>query len=369
MKVAFIGAHGIPANYGGFETFVEEISVGLTQKGYEIVVIGDANQQKVMNNLLEYKGVKLKYSKYMKTKNPLLFYLESLFMAMKEANVIYSCGSGISYLAFSPRLFGKKFITNVDGMGWVRTKYSPFTRKLVKIEIGMSALFSEYIVYDSEGMAEVFEEVFNRTRKGVVLEYGSYLNKFVDMDGEKKNQVLEKYDLTKGNYHLVVSRLEPENNVSMIIKGYANAKRKMPLIIVGNIKDTQFINELKEFESEEIRFVGGIYNKEELEIIRANAYTYLHGHSVGGTNPSLLEAMASKNFCICHDNRFNREVVQDSGKFFKNEKDVDTIIDFVENNISDNEYTQMQNGVYLRIKDYYNWNNLVDRYDKYFKSL
>ena len=203
MKIVFIGAHGVPANYGGFETFVEEVSVGLVKKGYEIVVIGDANQQKVMNNLLEYKGVKLKYSRYMKTKNPLLFYLESLFMAMKEANVIYSCGSGVSYLAFLPRLFGKKSITNVDGMGWVRTKYSPFTRELVKIEIGMSALFSEYIVYDSEGMAEVFKKVFNRTRKGVVLEYGAYMNKFVDIDNKKEEHVLEKYNLMKGNYHLV----------------------------------------------------------------------------------------------------------------------------------------------------------------------
>ncbi len=369
MKIAFIGAHGVPANYGGFETFVEEVSVGLVKKGYEIVVIGDANQQKVMDNLLEYKGVKLKYSKYMKTKNPILFYRESLFMAMKETNIIYSCGSGIGYLAFLPRLLGKKFITNVDGMGWIREKYSPFKQILVKAQIGMSALFSEYIVYDSKGMAEVFKKTFYRTKNGAVLEYGAYYNKFIDIDNELTKEVLTKYNLLKNKYHLVVSRLEPENNVEIIIQGYALSDKKLPLIIVGNVMDTVFVNQIKKYENDNIRFVGGIYNKDELEIVRANAFTYLHGHSVGGTNPSLLEAMASKNYCICHDNDFNKEVVMEHGKFFKNKEDVDQIITFVENDILDSEYESTKNGVFNRIKNYYNWEAIVQKYDNYFQTF
>ncbi len=369
MKVVFIGAHGIPANYGGFETFAEEVSVGLVKKGYEIVVIGDANQQKVMDNLLEYKGVELKYSKYMKTKNPLLFYLESLFMAMKEANIIYSCGSGVSYLAFLPRLFGKKFITNVDGMGWTRAKHSSFRKKLGKIMTYFTAKWSEYIVYDSRGMAEVYKKVFNRTRKGAVLEYGAYYNKFLDIDNELTNKVLTKYNLTKNKYHLVVSRLEPENNVETIIQGYALSDKKLSLIIVGNVMDTSYVNKIKRYENDNIRFVGGIYNKDELEIVRVNAYAYLHGHSVGGTNPSLLEAMASKNYTICHDNIFNREVIQENGKFFKNKEDVDQIINFVENDITDKEYSSTKNGVFNRIKDYYNWEKIVQRYDDFFQLI
>lgn len=369
MKVVFIGSHGVPANYGGFETFAEEVSVGLVKKGYEILVIGDANQQKVMDNLLEYKGVELKYSKYMKTKNPLLFYLESLLMAMKDANIIYSCGSGVGHLAFLPRFFGKKFITNVDGMGWVRAKHTPFKQKLAKIMTYTTAKLSEYIVYDAQGIAEVFEKVFNRTHKGVVLEYGAYYNKFLDIDNELTNEILEKYNLTKNKYHLVVSRLEPENNVETIIQGYALSDKKLPLIIVGNVQDTDFVRQIKKYENDDVRFVGGIYNKDELEIVRVNAFTYLHGHSVGGTNPSLLEAMASKNYCICHDNVFNKEVVQEYSKFFKNKEDVDQIINFVENDITDKEYYSVKQGVFNRIKDYYNWEKIVQRYDDFFQSI
>ncbi len=369
MKVVFIGAHGIPANYGGYETFAEAVSVGLVKKGYEIVVIGDANQQKVMDNLQKYEGVELKYSKYMKKKNPLLFYLESLFMAMKESKVIYSCGSGVSYLAFIPRLLGIKFITNVDGMGWTRAKYGSRRKKLGKMMATFTAKWVEYIVFDSQGMADVYEKVFGRTKKITVIEYGAYFNKYIDVDNKLTNEVLTKYNLTKNKYHLVVGRLEPENNIETIIQGYALSDKKLPLVIVGNVMDTEFVKRIKKYENDNIRFVGGIYNKDELEIVRVNAFTYLHGHSVGGTNPSLLEAMASKNYSICHDNVFNREVIQENGNFFKNKEDVDKIINFVENDISDAQYIQMKNGVLERIKNYYNWENIVQKYDDFFRSI
>lgn len=369
MKIAFIGSKGIPANYGGFETFVDEISLGLKKKNYQIIVVGDAEQKVQMNGIKEYNGINLYYSKFVKSKAPVRFYLESMLIAMKKSDVIYSCGSGAGYFSFLPGLFGKILITNTDGMGWIRDKYSPLKKNLLKSLIYFTSKWSQYIVYDSKGIEEVFERVFKRTDNGVILEYGAYYNKFIEIDNRLTKKVLAKYNLTKDKYHLVVSRLEPENNVEIIIQGYALSDKKLPLIIVGNVMETEYVNKIKEYENDNIKFVGGIYNKDELEIVRVNAFTYLHGHSVGGTNPSLLEAMASKNYCICHDNVFNKEVVQENGKFFKNKEDVDQIINFVENDIANKEYNSAKNGVFNRIKDYYNWEKIVQRYDEFFKSL
>ena len=368
-NIAFIGSKGIPANYGGFETFVDEVSLGLKKRGYEITVVGDAEQKEQMKGRQEYNGIQLYYSRFVKSKAPVRFYVESMLIGMKKSDIIYSCGSGGGYFSFLPGLFGKILITNTDGMGWIRDKYSPLKKKLLKSLIYFTSKWSQYIVYDSKGIEEVFERVFKRTHNGVILEYGAYYNKFIEIDNKQSNEVLTKYNLTKNQYHLLVSRLEPENNVEIIIQGYVLSDKKFPLIIVGNVMETDYVQKLKRYENDNIRFIGGIYNKDELEIVRANAYTYLHGHSVGGTNPSLLEAMASKNYCICHDNIFNKEVVQEYGKFFKHKEDVDKIMNFVENDISDKEYNSAKNGVFNRIKDYYNWEIIVQKYDDFFQSI
>ena len=121
--------------------------------------------------------------------------------------------------------------------------------------------------------------------------------------------VLQKYNLSDQKYHLIVSRLEPENNVDIIINGFCSKEREFPLIIVGKINDTEYVKLLKKISNYQVVFLDGIYNNYELEVIRANAFSYFHGHMVGGTNPSLLEAMASKNLCVCHDNEFNKRII------------------------------------------------------------
>ena len=370
IKVGFIGSRGIPAIYGGFETFIEEVSIGLNNiEDYEVIVVSDAEQREKVNGLESYNGIKLYYSRYKKAKNPILFYFDSMMLAMKHSTLIYSCGTGAGYFAFLPALFGKKFITNPDGIGWQRDKWSPIVKFFLKSLFYFTAKWSRHLVYDSHGIKDFFQNEFNRSKNGVVIEYGAYLNKFIDIETDFTKIILNKYNINKEQYHLVVSRLEPENNVDIIIDGYLKSDRALPLIIVGNLKDTPYDNKLKKSQSDDVRFVGGIYDKDTLEIVRANAFTYLHGHSVGGTNPSLLEAMASKNFCICHDNRFNREVVANNGLFFKDYSEIDKHFTHVENNISSIDYNLHKEGAYNRIKNYYNWENIVKKYNDYFKLI
>lgn len=369
MKISFIGSRGVPAKYGGFETFVDEVSTGLKAKGYEVIVVGDAEQKEKMESIDEYNGVRLLYSKYIKAKNLNLFYFESMMIAMKHSDLIYCCGTGAGYFAFLPRWFGKIFITNPDGIEWQRDKWSWPIKLFLKSLFYSAAKNSKYIVYDSKGIEKLFKEKYNRVKNGMVIEYGAYLNKYIDIDSQSVCETLNGYNLTPGKYHLVVSRLEPENNVEMIVRGFSLTRKKYPLIIVGNQLNTPYVKKLKMYESESIRFIGGIYDKDALEIVRANAFSYLHGHSVGGTNPSLLEAMASKNYCVCHDNMFNREVVLDNGSYFSAEQDVSDILDFLEDLDNSAKYHAGREGAFNRVKDYYSWEKIIDRYDNYFRSI
>jgi rhamnosyltransferase len=330
MKIAFIGSRGIPANYGGFETFVEEIAVGLSEQyNYNVVVVGDIYQKEQLNSIAEYKGVQMLYSTYSKSDQTIRFYLDSM-LKVWNSDIIYSCGVGNAVFLFIPFLFTKKFVTNPDGIGWERSKWPNTSKKILKFMFYLSAKLSPYIVADSASVEQVFREEFNRKRRIKTIEYGAHLNKTIGDNSDKVKDILQKYNLESNQYHLVVSRLEPENNIDVIIRGYLKENHKFPLIIVGNIMETDFVSQLTTLKSDKVIFVGGIYNRLELEIVRSNAFSYIHGHSVGGTNPSLLEAMASKNICVCHDNKFNKEVVEGSGFYFNTEHDVSNIIKEIE---------------------------------------
>ena len=364
-KIAFIGSRGIPANYGGFETFVEELAVGLKQKyDFDIVVVGDTHQKEQLNSIAEYKGVEVIYSKYSKPNQTVQFYLDSM-LKVWSADVIYCCGVGNAFFLLLPFLFSKKFVTNPDGIGWKRLKWSNTGKKFLKFMFYLTAKISPYIVADSVGVESVFKTKFKRKNNIETIEYGAYLNQTNGVQSTEIDAVLQTYKLKSGEYHLAVSRLEPENNVHLIINGFAKRKSKYPLIIVGNIIDTDYVKTLTVTGRKNVLFVGGIYDKFELDVVRSNALSYFHGHSVGGTNPSLLEAMASKNICVCHDNEFNRGVVGISGFYFNTAKEVSDIILDIEKN----EYSNYRNEVFEKVKNYYNWTNIVKMYADYFKKI
>lgn len=365
MRIAFIGSRGIPANYGGFETFVEAVAVGLSKNyNYKVIVVGDVYQKEQLNNISEYNGVEIVYSKYSKKHQTIRFYLESM-LKVWSADVIYSCGVGNAFFLILPVIFGKKFVTNPDGIGWERLKWSDNGKKILKFMFYLSAKLSPYIIADSVGVERVFREKFNRKSNIETIEYGAYINKMIDKRSKKIQKILDRYKLDSNQYHLVVSRLEPENNIDLIVQGYLIEEHKYPLIIVGDIMQTTFVDKLLKLSSDKVIFIGGIYNKLELEVVRSNALSYLHGHSVGGTNPSLLESMASKNICICHDNEFNKGVVGESGFYFKTIQDVSNIISEIENN----DFSIYKEEVFEKVNNYFNWQNIIKLYANYFKKI
>lgn len=373
MKIAFIGSRGVPASYGGFETFVDEVSIGLKEKyNYSIIVVGDTEQKQKHNALSEYKGIQLIYSRFNKTKYPNLYYLDSILLTIFKADIVYCCGAGGALSFIIPFLLRTNFVTNPDGVGWYRDKWSPIVKKILKFMFYLTARLSKHIVNDSFGIQEMMKKEFNRTKNSVTIEYGAYPNPFLgDSKSEEVPELLKEYKLTSNCYHLVVARLEPENNVHVIIKGYLESNKKFPLVVIGGLKDTPYVKELKVLaqKSEMVWLIGGVYGGNKLAIIRANAIDYFHGHSVGGTNPSLLEAMASGNLCVCHNNPFNKEVVRENGFYFNNEKEVKEVVNRIEANLESEDILNNRKGVENRFESYFTWNNIVERYHLYFQSI
>jgi len=367
MKLSIIGSRGIPANYGGFETFAEELAVNLVKDyQYQVTIVCDSDQKKINNGLQEYKGIKLLYSKYSKSKNAILFYYDSIKMIASTSDIVYSCGPAGGLFGYLVHRYKKILVTNPDGLNWKRAKWNKLVQTGFRTFEFLATKFSDHIACDSYGIEKHIQNSYN-TKKTFVAEYGAYPNRYVGIESQEVLMTLDKFGVKKESYHLVVSRLEPENHVHMIIEGYCKVRRKYPLLIVGNIKDTKYINYLKKIANEDVLFIGGIYDKKDLEIIRANALDYLHGHSVGGTNPSLLEAMASKNLCICHDNVFNREVIGRFGLFFKDAEEINGHINAIENR--DKNFYEMKESVYEKVVSYYNWDVITKKYDIIFKKV
>ena len=369
-RVAIVGARGIPASYGGFETFAEEISVHLVRNyGFHMTVVCDAEQASANQGLTEYKGVQLRYSRFSKGKDAIRFYHDSIKRVVEDHDIVYSCGPAGGLFGWLVHRHGKIMMTNPDGLNSQRSKWSYPVKIGFRMFERAASYFSDRVVCDSAAIERYVRERYGCMHTDVV-EYGAYVNPYVQpAEHEKRalaDKVLAELGLVSGQYHLVVSRLEPENNVEPVIRGYQLADRKWPLVIVGNIKPTGYVHRLQQVAGEQVRFVGGIYDKEKLAIVRAHAASYFHGHSVGGTNPSLLEAMGSRNLCVCHDNLFNREVVGEFGLFFADAGQVSAHLGNIEMNAA--RFEPLRDGVLLKVRDYYNWDNMAEKYRRIFTA-
>lgn len=363
MKIAIIGSRGIPANYGGFETFAEELSLSLKNKynDLDLTVVCD-HETRIINNAQDkFKNIKLIYSKYSKSDNPLRFYYESLMLS-RNSDFTIACGNGIGLFAPLNKLFNSKLLINSDGIEWKRTKWPLIKRIFVKFLEWMALIFGDAVVCDSKGIFDYFHKRYKWKKKLYIIEYGAHINKYLAQNNSQIDNVLKNHNISKYNYHLVICRLEPENNVDMIIKGFNNSITTKPLIIIGNMLSTKYVDYLKNIASNNVLFLGGIYDKNELLILRSRTFTYIHGHSIGGTNPSLLEAMGSKNLCICHDNVFNRETTRNSGLYFKNEQELKDIFEYVEDVKNIKNINKIKYEVYKLILEYYNWENISEKY-------
>lgn len=368
-RVAIVGSRGIPASYGGFETFAEEISVHLVRNhGFKITVVCDAEQAALNGGLSEYKGVQLSYSRFAKGENAIRFYYDSIARVVENHDIVYSCGPAGGLFGWLVHRHGKIMMTNPDGLNSQRSKWSYPVKVGFRLFERAASFFSDRVICDSVSIERYIRERYGCLHTDVA-EYGAYVNPYVMPSDSQRmfaENLLSEMGLVSGQYHLVVSRLEPENNVEPIVRGYQESERKWPLVVVGNLKSTGFVGRLQEIAGSQVRFVGGIYDKDKLAVVRAHAASYFHGHSVGGTNPSLLEAMGSRNLCVCHDNQFNREVVQEQGLFFADAQQVSAHLKSIEGDAA--RFEPLRDGALNRVRDFYNWDNMAEKYHRIFTA-
>lgn len=368
-KVAVIGSRGIPNKYGGFEDFTQRLSVELVERDYEVYV--SCEGKKNVNCPEIYKGVNLFYFPFkpsqigaLRMVYEILYDFYSLVWASRNADYIYILGYSAGIFFFIPHLFGKKLIVNPDGLEWKRSKFNSFIKLLLKVNEKLATIWADEIIADSRMIKEYLDNKYNTQAKFIPYRAVEFSQSSWDAD-KLPDKLQEK--VAKNKYWLIVARLEPENNIHLIMESYLKSKTKKPLIIVGNYSSQEYQKKIeninitnKKLKNKTIIFTGGIYQREILEMLRQNCFAYIHGHSVGGTNPSLLEAMMDKNLIIAHDNQFNREVCQDSALFFQDSQKLSEIMDNFDYNIK--EIQKLKNKAYDRVKENYQWINIIEDY-------
>jgi glycosyltransferase involved in cell wall biosynthesis len=243
--------------------------------------------------------------------------------------------------------------THVDGLEWKRAKWGPVGQRYYRIAECLAVRWSDALIADAQGIADYYRSEFGVPT--TLLTYGAPL---IGPGSDK----LAELDLTPGGYHLVVARFEPENHVDVIVDGYRRSAATKPLVVVGSAPYSDaYTARVHAVADERVRFLGGVWDQEQLDQLYAHAYTYLHGHSVGGTNPSLLRAIGAGAAVLAYDVDFNREVVADAGRFFVSPADVADLVDAAE---ADSESVRTAGRRARDLAKNYDWDDVAAGYEE-----
>ncbi|MEF2977735.1 DUF1972 domain-containing protein [Subtercola sp. YIM 133946] len=312
LRIALVGTRGVPAAYGGFETAVEEIGQRLVAKGHEVTVYcrtTSAPKQK------RYLGMRLVHLPAVKAKtvetlsHTALSVLHMMFTRRNDVAFVFNAANS-PFVPFI-RARGTSSAVHVDGLEWKRGKWGKTGRKYYRIAEELAVRHADALISDAAGIADYYDHEF-----GIPTELLTYGTKVLRAPASDR---LAELGLEPGRYHLVVARFEPENHVDIIVDGYHASDATLPLVVVGSAPYAAAYTERiadTAASDDRIRMLGGVWDQEQLDQLYANALTYLHGHSVGGTNPSLLRAMGAGTAVIAYDVVFNREVLGEDGRFF-----------------------------------------------------
>lgn len=382
MKNIFIiGSKGIPAKYGGFETFVENLTAKNINKNikYHVACMGKDNTEFEYNNSRCF-NINVPNIGSAKAVYYDITALRKVISYIKENNIrdgvvyILACRIGpfIGHYKKILQKMGIPLYINPDGHEWKRAKWNKIIKKYWKLSERLMVKNADLLICDSINIEKYIKEDYKKYNpQTTYIAYGaSIAENTIENDNKKWQEWLEKNNVKEKEYDLIVGRFVPENNYETIIKEFMKSNTKKDLVIVTNIEKNKFYEQLKEktdFENDKrIKFVGTVYDQELLRKIRENAYIYFHGHEVGGTNPSLLEALATTNLNLLLDVGFNKEVGQDGAIYWnKEDGNLSNIINDVET-ISEEKIEKYASKAKNRIVEQYNWEKIVEEYEKIF---
>ena len=313
MKIAIIGSRGYPYVYGGYETFVKELSERLVKKGVEVHVYNQLNLFK--KRPAHVNGIHLHYipTLHQKSLNQIIYCLLSLLhSAFSSVEVIFVLNLAAGPMGWIPKLGGKKTIINTDGLEWLRPKWKGMGARYFYFGAWSATKLYDKIITDANAMQKVYLEEFNTP--STVIAYGAPPYRPV-----AESHIYE-FGLRKDEYYLIIGRLVPDNNADLIINGFLASSSGKKLVIVGNVpyKDN-YAQGLKKLANEKLIFLGYITDPDILMSLYQQCYVYLHGHEFGGTNPAMLKAMSNQCAILALDTPFNREMLNEGefGLFFE----------------------------------------------------
>lgn len=353
MKVLIIGSRGIPNRYGGFEELAERLAVHLVNKKHEVTV---CNPKQHPYSSETFEGVRI-----VRAYDPVFLgafgqFVYDLNCILKsrtiQPDIILQLGYTSSAIWFWLIPSRSRVLTNMDGMEWKRSKYNWFTRLFLRFSEKISATQSHLLIADHKAIQNYFQQRY--TNQMVYIPYGA------DIPTQFDTAVLEAYPIKPFGYHLVIARMEPENHIEEIIQGVLAANSTTPLLVIGNLETRYGRRLVAKYTSEAIIFAPANYQKETLNALRHYASFYFHGHSVGGTNPSLLEAMACSANIVAHDNPYNRGVLGKHAHYFHSPEAIGKLCD---SPIDEEMQKKWLRQNLSKVRTRYSWRTISDQYE------
>lgn len=355
-----LGIRGIPAQHGGFETFAEYLSLFLVKKGWAVTVYcqedgaGDLYES-------EWQGVKRIHIP-IKNTGPLgtiFFDFKSIVHSLRHKGVFLTLGYNTAVFNVLHTLAGKKNIINMDGIEWKRKKWGRVAKIWFWLNERFGCWFGAHLVADHPKIKDHLATRVARD-KITMIPYGG---REITIANE---QVLAEYDLVKGQYAIYIARAEPENSVLEMVQAFAVKRRDFKLVVLGTFSPEKnaYHKAVINAASDEVIFLGAIYEVDKIAALRHFCRFYVHGHQVGGTNPSLVEALGAGNAILAHDNVFNRWVAKEGAVYFK---EVDSMAQAYDQLIADDDLvTNLQFSVNDNFRKNFQWQDILEQYEYLF---
>ena len=363
LRIAILGSRGYPQTYSGYEVFVGELAPRMVSRGHEVIVY--CRRSLFKEKPQYYKGVRLVYLPSIETKelgtftHTLVSTFDMLFRGVDVALVVNISNA---FHCVIPRVLGKKVAINVDGLDWKRDKWGPLAKAYFYLNArAVRRICPKGVITDAREMQRIYVEEFGTP--SACITYGA------ELDITTESQALSQYGLEPFKYYLILSRMVPENNADLIVSAFERVRTSKILAIAGDANyRSSFVDRLKQTNDGRVRFIGHVGSPDHVKQLHSNAYAYVHGHSLGGTNPSLLTALACRNCVLALNTPFNREVLQDYGILFSRDAtDLARKLQQIEDHPE--QAVKYRNRAQNRVREAYTWEKITDQYEELLLQL
>lgn len=362
-KILILGTRGIPGSHGGFETFAERLALYLAKRGWRVTVYCQSDEEKLSYSV--WQGINLVHIPVPKDNSfwSILFDLKAALHAVKQEGLILTLGYNTAVFSLLYSLKKRVNLTNMDGMEWWRKKWNALEKAWLYTNERCAVWFSDRLIADHPQIKNYLRTEVKTQKPIAVIPYST------QPVTEANVTLLAKYGLAPKQYALVIARPEPENSILEIVSAYSSRQRNMPLVVLGKYlpEENPYHKQVLEAASDEVLFVGAIYDGDIVKALRYYTCLYFHGHQVGGTNPSLIEAMSAGSPVLAQDNPFNNWVAGEDAAYFKDAIDCDRVLSALLENRSQLE--AMSKGSFARYREEFADDKDLKAHEELFLSI